>query len=399
MFNGKNIVLGITGSIAAYKSVEIISQLVKSEANVTIIMTKSATQFISPLTLQTISKNKVIIDLFEIPISCDVEHISLAQQTDIFVIAPATANIIGKIASGIADDFLTTYALACRAPILIVPAMNEKMYLNPILQENIKKLKGCGVYFIEPEEGALACGDKGRGRLASLDKILAAIEAILNSSLILKGKKILITAGGTREPIDPIRYIGNRSSGKMGYALARTAKEFGAEVTLISAPTYLHPPAGIKTIFVETAHQMRDEVLKVFPTVDIVISAAAVADFSPLQVSNQKIKKTTQDLTIKLDKTTDILAELGQNKGNKILIGFAAESENLIPNAKKKLKDKNLDLIVADDITGFGADTIQVTMITKNGRYEELPLLSKKETAVRILNKINELYLNHDGSL
>jgi len=392
MLKGKNIVFGITGSIAAYKSAEIISQLVKSEANVTVIMTKSATQFISPLTLQTISQNKVITDLFELSPSCEVEHISLAEKMDIFVIAPATANIIGKIASGIADDFLTTYALACRTPIVIAPAMNEKMYLNPILQENIKKLKGYGVYFIEPEEGALACGDRGKGRLASVDKILEVIEVILNSSQIFHGKKILITAGGTREPIDPIRYLGNRSSGKMGYALAEVANEFGASVTLISAPTYLQPPVGVKTIFVETAHQMRDEVLKAFPKVDIVISAAAVADFSPQQVSNQKIKKTTKDLTLKLDKTTDILAELGQKKGNKILIGFAAESENLIPNAKKKLKDKNLDLILANDIkTGFGTDTIQVTMITKNGRYEELPLLPKKETAIRILKKINKL--------
>ncbi|MEW6095962.1 MAG: bifunctional phosphopantothenoylcysteine decarboxylase/phosphopantothenate--cysteine ligase CoaBC [bacterium] len=391
MIKGKNIVLGITGSIAAYKSADITSQLVKLGANVTVIMTKSATRFISPLTFQTICKNKVITDIFEAPSSFDVEHISLADKSDIFLIAPATANIIGKIACGIADDFLTTFAVACKSPILIAPTMNERMYLNPILQENIKKLKEIyGAHFIEPEKGRLACGEKGLGRLASVDKIIAAIEDILSSSDILRGKKILVTAGGTCEPIDPIRYIGNRSSGKMGYALSVAAKEFGAEVILISAPTQLESPPGIKTIFVETAAQMREEVLKAFPEVDIVISAAAVADFSPQKVSTQKIKKTTKDsFTLKLNKNPDILAELGRKKGNKILVGFAAESENLIPNAKKKLKEKNLDLIVANDIkTGFGKDTTQVTIIAKDGRCEELPLLSKKEVAVRILKEL-----------
>ncbi|MEW6607154.1 MAG: bifunctional phosphopantothenoylcysteine decarboxylase/phosphopantothenate--cysteine ligase CoaBC [bacterium] len=389
MYNGKNIILGITGSIAAYKSAEITSQLVKLGANITVIMTKSAIQFISPLTLQTISKNKVITDLFEIPASSGVEHITLVDKADIFLIAPATANIIGKIACGIADDFLTTFALACHCPILIAPAMNEKMYLNPMVQVNIKKLKSYGIQFIEPEEGILACGEKGLGRLARVDKILTGIDSILNSSSLLKGKKILVTAGGTREPIDPIRYIGNRSSGKMGYALALAAKEFGAEVTLISAPTQLEPPQGVKTIFVETALQMQDEVLKAFPEVDVVISAAAVADFSPVQVAPQKIKKTTSSLSLELKKTPDILAELGKKKKDKILIGFAAESENLILNAKKKLKEKNLDLIVVNDIkTGFGQDTNQVTIITRDDRIEELPLLPKKEIARRILAEI-----------
>jgi len=395
MIKGKNIILGITGSIAAYKSADIISQLVKLGANVTVIMTKAATCFISPLTLQTISKNKVITELFEIPSSFEVEHINLADKADIFLIAPATANIIGKIASGIADDFLTTFAVACKSPILIVPAMNERMYLNPIIQGNIKKLKEtCGIYFVEPEKGILACGQNGLGRLASIDKILAAIEEILEPSDILKGKKVLVTAGGTCEPIDPIRYIGNRSSGKMGYALAGAAKEFGADVTLITAPTQLEAPTGVKIIFVETASQMRDEVLKVFPKVDIVISAAAVADFSPQKIATQKIKKTTSHLILKLNKNPDILAELGQKKQDKILIGFAAESEDLIQNAKKKLKEKNLDLIVANDIkTGFGRDTTQVVIITKDGKCEELPLLPKREVAARIMNKINELIL------
>lgn len=393
MFKGKNIILGITGSISAYKSADITSQLVKLGANVTVIMTKSARCFISPITLQTISKTKVITELFEAPSSFNVEHITLADKSDIFVIAPATANIIGKIASGIADDFLTTFALACKSPILIAPAMNEKMYLNPIVQENIKKLKNIpAVYFVEPEKGSLACGEEGLGRLASVDKILDSIKSILNSSDILKGKKILVTAGATREPIDPIRYISNRSSGKMGYAIATVAKEFGAEVTLISATTYLEPPQGIKTIFVETASQMRNEVLKVFPKVDVVISAGAVADFSPKKISHQKIKKTTSNLVLELIQNPDILAELGQKKKDKILIGFAAESENLISNAKKKLKEKNLDLIVANDIkTGFGKDTTQVVIITKDGNCEELPLLPKRDVAVLILNKLNEL--------
>lgn len=391
MLKDKNIILGITGSIAAYKSPEITSQLVKLGANVMIIMTKSATHFISPLTLQTMSRNKVITDIFETSSLFEVEHISLADKADIFVIAPATANIIGKIASGIADDFLTTFAIACPTPILIVPAMNERMYLNSIVQENIKKLKSCGIYFIEPERGSLACGEKGKGRLAGVDKILEAIEGILGSSDILKGKRVLITAGGTCEPIDPIRYIGNRSSGKMGYALAVAAKEFGAEVTLISAATQLNPPAGVKTIFVETASQMRDAVLKVFPEVDMVINAAAVADFSPEEISTKKIKKDISPLTLKLTPTPDILAELGQKKQDKILIGFAAESENLIPNAKKKLKEKNLDIIVANDIkTGFGKDTTQVVIITKDGRCEELPLLTKREVSVRILKEVGK---------
>ncbi|MDI6734869.1 MAG: bifunctional phosphopantothenoylcysteine decarboxylase/phosphopantothenate--cysteine ligase CoaBC [bacterium] len=409
MLKGKNIILGITGSIAAYKSAELTSQLVKLGANVTAIMTKAATHFISPLTLSTLSKNKVITDLFETPLNSEVEHINLADKADILLIAPATANIIGKIAAGIADDFLTTFALACKSPILIAPAMNERMYLNPILQENIKKLKKQGVYFVEPEVGNLACGEQGIGRLADVHKIVAAIESILKPTSPLKGKKILITAGGTQEPIDPIRYIGNRSSGKMGYALAGVAKEFGAEVTLISAPTQLEPPAGVQTIFVETASQMRDEVLKAFPTVDIVISAAAVADFSPKEIKTQKIKKTTLPLVIELEKTIDILAELGQKKQvpglkpvpdlksvpglkpDKILVGFAAESENLISNAKAKLKEKNLDLIVANDIkTAFGKDTTQVTIITKDGECEELPLLSKTETAREIMKKISK---------
>ncbi|MFH1562914.1 MAG: bifunctional phosphopantothenoylcysteine decarboxylase/phosphopantothenate--cysteine ligase CoaBC [Nitrospirota bacterium] len=399
MFKGKNIVLGITGSIAAYKSAELTSQLVKCGANVTIIMTKSATRFISPLTLATLSKNKVMTDLFEMPASYEVEHINLADKVDILLIAPATANIIGKIAAGIADDFLTTFALACPSPMVIAPAMNERMFLNPILAENIKKLKTRGVHFVEPEVGNLACGEKGIGRLAGIAQIMAAVESILKPVTPLKGKKILVTAGGTQEPIDPVRYIGNRSSGKMGYALAGVAKEFGAEVTLISAPTQLEPPTGVQTIFVETASQMRDEVLKAFPIVDIVISAAAVADFSPKEFKPQKIKKTTLPLVLELDKTPDILAELGQKKQDKILVGFAAESENLneaslISNAKAKLKEKNLDLIVANDIkTAFGKDTTQVVIITKDGGCEELPLLPKKEVAVRILNKVNELIL------
>lgn len=394
MLKDKNIVLGITGSIAAYKSAELTSQLVKYGANVTIIMTKSATHFISPITLATLSKNKVITDLFETPLNFEVGHISLADKTNIFLIAPATANIIGKIACGIADDFLTTFALACPSPMVIAGAMNEKMYLNPILQENIKKLKNRGVHFIEPDVGNLACGEKGIGRLADINRILETIETILNPSYPFKGKKILVTAGGTQEPIDPVRYIGNRSSGKMGYALAAAAKEFGAEVTLISAPTQLEPPAGVQTIFVETASQMRDAVLKVFPSVDIVISAAAVADFSPKEIKSHKIKKTTLPYVLELDKTPDILAELGQKKRSlklqdKILIGFAAESENLISNAMAKLKEKNLDLIVANDIkTAFGKDTTQVIIITKDGAAEELPLLSKTETARQIMNKI-----------
>ncbi len=392
MLKDKNIVLGITGSIAAYKSAELTSQLVKLGTNVTIIMTNSATHFISPLTLATLSKNKVITDFFETPSNFEVEHISLADKADILLIAPATANIIGKIAAGIADDFLTTFVLACRAPILIAPAMNERMYLNPILQENIKKLKNRGIYFIEPEVGNLACGEKGIGRLADVHKIIVVIGAILEPVTPLKGKKILITAGGTQEPIDPIRYIGNRSSGKMGYALAEVAQEFGAEVTLISAPTQLEPPVGVQTIFVETASQMRDEVLKIFPCVDIVISAAAVADFSPKEIKSQKIKKTTLPPVIELNKTPDILAELGQKKQAQILVGFAAESENLIANAKVKLKEKNLDLIVANDIkTAFGKDTTQVTVITRDGEVEELPLLSKKETARQIIKKVESL--------
>lgn len=392
---GKNIILGVTGSIAAYKSAEIARQLIKSGANVFCVMTKSATSFISPLTLQTLSKHPVAIELFDPIINWDIEHIELSKKADMVLIAPATANLINKIASGIADDMLTTLILAVQCPILIAPAMNNRMYQNPITQNNIEKLKAYGMVFIEPESGDLACDEQAIGRLANIRRIMDNIESVLEKDKPLLGKTILITAGATQEPIDPVRYITNYSSGKMGYALAKVAYHLGARVILISAKTQLESPVGAEIIQVKTAQEMHLEVLKAFKQTDAVISAAAIADYRTKKIASEKIKKGNDTLILELEKNPDILSDLGRTKGNKILVGFAAETSNLIKNAQAKLKEKNLDLIVANDITkqgcGFGSDTNQVTLISQGDEIKHLPLLDKEDVARKILDEIVKL--------
>jgi len=394
----KTIVLGVTGSIAVYKAAGLTSQLMKLGYNVSVVMTKAATSFVLPLTFQTLSKNPVITSLFSSDSQFEIEHISLAERCDLLLIAPATANIISKIACGIADDFLSTFALAFRSPILIAPAMNTRMWHNPILQENIQRLEQRGVQFITPEYGGLACGTSGDGRLASLERIIDAVGADLCvCPNRLQDKTILITAGPTREMIDPARYISNPSSGKMGYSLARAAQRMGARVVLISGPTCLDTPFGVEIHRVISACEMRDKVMECLDAADIFISAAAVSDYMPVGVSDEKLKKGAGEITLKMQQTPDILKTVADKKGAKIMVGFAAESHDLIENAVKKLKEKNLDFIVANDISrkdiGFGADQNEVTIIDKESRQEKIPLLSKDRIAECIMSRIIEVLI------
>ena len=395
MSSGKNIVMGVCGGIAAYKAVDIVSRLRKAGCNIHVIMTKAATEFVTPLTFREISGNPVITDMWEEPKTWNVQHIALANWADVFLVAPATANVIGKIANGIADDMLTTTIMATRAPVILAPAMNTNMYLNPVTQQNLTKLAGLGYHIIEPATGLLACGVEGPGRLPEPLVIVDKVITLFQNCQDLQGKRILITAAGTREAIDPVRYIGNRSSGKMGYALAEAAAKRGAQVILISGPSSLPTPSGVTIKRVETAAQMQAAVLAEFDTVDVVIKAAAVADYRPDQVAEQKIKKTGDTLTINLIKNPDILLNLGQRKKQQILIGFAAETEELITHAREKLTKKNLDMIVANDVTlpgaGFNIDTNIVKIIDKNGNVEELPELSKQQVAEIIIDKISTM--------
>ena len=394
---GKSIVVGVAGGIAAFKAAELVSSLVKKGAEVNVILTKAAQEFITPLTLQTLSKNPVITDMFAEPKSWEVQHIALADKADLFAVVPATANLIGKIASGIADDMLSTTIMATKAPVLFAPAMNVHMYENVIVQKNISNLQQLGYIFVDPEQGRLACGYEGKGRLAKIEKILAEIENCLGStSQDLAGKTVLVTAGGTREAIDPVRYISNHSSGKMGYAIAKAAKDRGARVILISGPVNLPKPKGIEFYPVESAHEMYGQVLERFEQADIIVKAAAVADYRPNSISKDKIKKNSETLTLDLVKNPDILAKLGKVKGDRILIGFAAESKDLLHNAKAKLDKKNLDLIVANDITqpgaGFNQDTNIVKFLFANGEVKDLPILPKVEVAHRILNQAIRIF-------
>lgn len=392
-----NVVLGITGGIAAYKSADLVSRLVKRNINVDVIMTESATKFISPLTFESLSHNKVIVDMFESPKYWEIEHIALAEKAKVFAIVPATANIIGKIANGIADDMLTTTVMATNSKVIIAPAMNTNMYNNKITQENIKKLKSYGYIFVEPCEGRLACGTYGKGKLADIGIIESEILKYLNiyNKNDYYGKKVLITAGPTIEPIDPVRYITNHSSGKMGFEIAKAVKERGGEALLISGPTNLEDPPGIETVHVNTAYEMYESVMKRISNVDIVIGAAAVADYRPEKFEKNKIKKGDDDLIIKLTRNPDIIYEIGKNKGNRILVGFAAETENLIEHAKEKIKKKNLDLIVANDVTiegaGFLGDTNIIKIIDKNYNIKEYPIMSKAKVAHLILDEIINL--------
>lgn len=400
MFKDKTIVVGITGGIAAYKSADLVSRLKKAGAQVICIMTKSAEEFITPLTLRTLSQHPVYTDLFAEPVEWKVEHIAVADQADLFIVVPATANILGKVCHGIADDFLTTTIMATRAPVLFAPAMNVNMYENPITQANIQRLTELGYYFVEPGTGLLACGYEGKGRLAEPEDILEAAEYLLAQDKPLQGLNLLITAGPTQEALDPVRYITNHSTGKMGFALAKQARLMGAEVTLISGPTSLKPFAGVELIRVTSAREMCEAVLKAYPQAQVVIKSAAVADYRPINTSSQKIKKNDGDLALELTRNPDILAQLGQNKGNRILIGFAAETNEVLENAAQKIRKKNLDMIVANDLTesgaGFAGDTNIVTLLFADGSKRKLTQLSKTDTAREILAEITHLKRHGD---
>ena len=389
MLANKTIVLGITGGIAAYKAADIASKLTQAGARVEVVMTESATKFITPLTLRNITGRPVVTDMFELASEHSVEHIALSEAADAVVIAPATANTIAKLAAGIADNMLGCVVLATLAPVVIVPAMNDNMFQNPVTQDNLAKLKARGFTVVDPEYGRLASGKMGWGRLAEAETIIKAIEQVLGKREDLAGKRIVVTAGGTQEPIDPVRHIGNRSSGRMGYALAEAARDRGAEVKLITAPAPLPEPAGIEVVHVRTAAQMKAAVTKAVGMADALIMAAAVADYQPKDFVKAKIKKDSPSLTLELIRTPDILAEV---KGKFIKVGFAAESEDLVANARRKLEQKGLDLIVANDITdadsGFDVDTNKVTLIDREGKVEELPLLTKREVAERVLDRV-----------
>ena len=387
ILNGKKIILGITGGIAAYKAIELARLFIKSGASVWPVMTKASANFITPLTLQTVAGNPVARDMFDLTQESRISHIELAEKADIVVVAPATANIIGKAASGIADDLLTTIIMATRAPLLFAPAMNSNMYENKIVQANIERLKKNGCSFIGPEEGELACGYEGRGRLAPIEDIVDAAEECL-APKDLKGEKVLVTAGPTREAIDPVRFISNPSSGRMGYAIARAAKRRGAEVVLVSGPSHLNPPRGVTFIKTTTAEEIAEATMRHYPQSTVVIMAAAVSDYRPRISHRKKVKKEEARINIELERTQDILKELGSRKRGQFLVGFALETENMLANAKKKLKEKRLDMIVANDPGGFDGEITQVTIIEGEDIVEHLPPFPKNEVAERILDKV-----------
>lgn len=389
----KSVVLGVCGGIAAYKALDVVSRLIKQNIEVDVIMTNSATKFVTPLSFQSLSANEVVVDMFNEPKYWEIQHISLAKKSDLMVIVPATANVIGKVANGIADDMLSTTIMATKAPVIFAPAMNTNMYENPIVQNNIEKLKSFGYDFIEPSSGRLACGDTGRGKLQDTEIITDCILSRLNENKDLKGKKVLVTAGPTIAKLDPVRFITNRSTGKMGYAIAEEARDRGANVVLVSGPTSLKKPYGVNIINVNTNEEMLNVVLENFHDSDIVIKSAAVADYKPKNYSNKKIKKGEGDLNIVFERDSDILKTLGDNKSNQILVGFAAESNDLLENAKEKLKRKNLDYIVANDITsndtGFATDDNKVTIIGEDNSIVSLEKMCKKSVARELFNIIN----------
>ncbi|MBU5590876.1 bifunctional phosphopantothenoylcysteine decarboxylase/phosphopantothenate--cysteine ligase CoaBC [Clostridium sp. MSJ-4] len=386
------VVIGVSGGIAAYKALDIISALRKKQIEVNVIMTESATRFVSPLSFQSLSQNMVTVDMFEEPKAWEIQHISLAKKADILLVAPATANIIGKVANGIADDMLSTTIMATKAKVVFAPAMNTNMYENPIVQENIAKLKKYGYEFIEPASGRLACGDEGRGKLADTKYIADKIESMLYEPKDLEGKRVLVTAGPTIAKLDPVRYITNRSTGKMGYAVAEEARDRGAEVILISGPTSLKDPFGIQLIRVDTNEEMLKAVLSNYEDVDIVIKTAAVADYKPKIYSKEKIKKHDEDLMLEFLRDNDILKILGEKKKHQVLVGFAAESHSLLENAEKKLNNKNLDYIVANNIihTGFASEDNKVSIICKNGDIIDLEPMLKKQVAKNLFDIINK---------
>jgi len=394
--SGKKIVLGITGGIAAYKAAELVSSLKKQEVDVFVIMTKSACEFITPLTLETLSANRVINDMFSRSFSWEVEHISLAKKADLFAVVPATANFIGKMACGIADDMLTTTIMATKAPVLIAPAMNTGMYQNPIVQENIEKLRKRGMFFLEPECGRLACGDIGEGKLADVKAIENRIISLLCKKDLV-GLNILVTAGPTREDIDPVRFISNNSTGKMGYAIAKNAENRGASVTLVSGKVCIDRPENIKIIDINSAQDMYDAVMSELPKQDIIIKAAAVGDYRPLQKADDKIKKKDDKLILELVKNPDILAQIGKEKTEKQTVcGFSMETNDLIENSKSKLLNKNSDLIVANNLktegAGFCVDTNVATLLYKDGKIDKLDIMQKSSLADIILDEIVRIH-------
>lgn len=403
MLKGKKIVLGVTGGIAVYKAVDLVSRLRKQGCQVRVVMTEHAQQFVTPLTFKEISGNQVAVSMWSSNQEFNVEHIALANWADAFVVAPATANIIAKMAYGLADDLLSTTLLAAQAPIIVCPAMNTGMYENPATQENIAKLVSRGVSVMPPAVGKLACGTSGAGRLPEPQEIVEFINAFFaKREGDLRGLKVLVTAAGTREPIDPVRFVGNRSSGKMGYAVAQMAAERGAEVLLVSGPSALAAPANVRTVKVETTNEMLEACVNAYAEMDIVIKTAAVADYRPHDVADQKIKKKTDDaLTVVMDKNPDILKILGSQKKQQVLVGFAAETQNLLENARDKVVKKNLDMIVANDVTaagaGFNADTNIVKFLFANGEVRSLEQMPKVDVANCILDEALKIRQQRKG--
>jgi phosphopantothenoylcysteine decarboxylase/phosphopantothenate--cysteine ligase len=395
MLKGKTIILGVSGGIAVYKAVELLRLLTKAGATVHVVMTHSACEFVTPLTFQTLSGQPVHTELFNLYQEQEIGHISLADRADLFILAPATANLIGRIAQGLADDLLTTTVMATKAPVLVVPAMNTNMYKNPLYQRNEQRLREVGYHLLEPVCGELACGWTGQGKMPDPHDILYAAEDIL-SRKDLVGCRILVSAGPTREEIDPVRYLTNHSSGRMGFAIAAAARRRGAAVTLVAGPVQLAPPAGVQVFSVVSAQQMHDVMLDCFTDSDVVIKAAAVSDYRPLTRQQQKMKKKSVELRLELEKTPDILAELGRRKAHQILVGFAAETENLLEHATHKLDSKNLDMIVANDVSipgaGFNVDTNIVRFIYRDGKVESLELMSKTDVADQLLDRICPLW-------
>jgi len=393
--NGKRILLGVTGSIAAYKAVELLRLRTKGGAELQVVMTEAATRFVAPLTFETLTRQPVLLDMWSLAYSHRIGHIEATQRADLFVVAPASAHTIARLAFGLADDFLSCIYLASRCPVVVAPAMDCDMFEHPALQESLKRLRDRGVHIVEPDMGPLASGLVGRGRLAELSEILGVVERFLVPRPDLAGRVVLVTAGPTREPLDPVRFLSNRSSGKMGYALAEAATARGAQVILISGPVALPAPSGVDVIHVETAEEMYRAVLATLEPAHVVIKAAAVADYRPKQRADRKIKKDQAVSEIALEPTPDILAEIGKRKGSRILVGFAAETDDLVANARRKLQRKNVDLMVANDVgqpgAGFDVETNVVRILDATGGVEDVPLLSKREVADRILDRVATL--------
>lgn len=394
MLSGKRILLGVSGSIAAYKAVELLRRLTDAGASVRVVMTRNATRFVAPLTFAVLSRGPVLTDEFAAWEQGGIGHIDVTDGLDLAVVAPATANVIGKTAAGIADDALSSALIACQCPIVLAPAMNDRMFRNAVLQQNIARLKTLGVRIVEPEAGPLACGTSGQGRLASLERILQEITSCA-AAPELAGITVLVTAGPTREPIDAVRFISNPSSGKMGYALAEAARDRGARVVLVSGPVHLDPPAGVDVVPVTTAEEMNRAVLAHAAESEVIIMAAAVSDFRPLNPAARKLKKEEAELLVQLERTDDILKGLSVLPGKRILVGFAAETDDIVANARGKLENKKLDLIVANDLSqpgaGFGSDTNAVIMIDRQGEPQETPVMPKRRIAERIIDKIIDL--------